>query len=185
MSEKTGGYVRFCKKTLSQMQKLNKQNAWAFVYRTKANTDSKNHYKTTAGNVEIWVNWDDVLSAKASGCKTHTALHELGHVIGLKDISADVSPNAYLMCNEFGKNYSVPKSITAADIKGAAVILGQHTVHSFKYNILNENQHIRACSKCGGYTGIANHSFGEWVNYSQWQQARHCTACGFAQYRDK
>lgn len=185
MSESSNGYVKFCRKTLDEMKAVNKESTWAFVNRKGATADSNGHYTTTAGNVEIWVNWDDVLCNKTATCKTHVALHELGHVIGLKDIPSSVSPNAYLMCNEFGANYSVPSAITAADKKGAAVILGQHTAHSFRYKSLSSTQHIYACTKCGGYTEINNHSFGEWVDYGQWQQVRHCTYCGYAQYKDK
>ncbi len=188
MKESSTGYIKFCKKTLAQMQKVNKGNAWAFVYRSKATTDSNSHYTLNSGNVEIWVNWDDVLSAKATGCKTHTALHELGHVIGLVDIPASVSPNAYLMCNEFGSYYSVPKEITINDKQGAAVILGQHTNHSFSNSgtwneKIDNTQHRRICSVCEGYT-IQNHSFGAWSDYGQWLQVRFC-CCGYAQYRDK
>lgn len=102
------------------------------------------------GNVQIWINWNDVLRNKPDSCSEHAAQHELGHVIGLKDIPSSVSPNAYLMCNGFGQNYSVPTTITTSDKKGAAVILGRHTTHTWAADS-SETPNRIYCTKCGVY----------------------------------
>ena len=182
MSESSNGYVKFCKKTLDEMEKVNKGSAWAFVYRSKAAVDSNGHYINTAGNVEIWVNWNDVLSGKSVNAKRHVALHELGHVIGLKDIPYEVSPNAYLMCNEFGQYYAAQSQITLNDKQGAAVILGQHTSHSNNtYGNYSEDstKHRVICDVCGSYT-LASHVYSTYsaLNGSDTSQHRKLCACG-------
>lgn len=153
MSEQTSGVVKFRNKSSEQIASTfgeTYSNSWGVVYRSNATANSTtHHYNLTAGNVQIWINWNDVLVGKKATCKMHTALHEIGHVIGLKDIPSSVSPNAYLMCNGFGANYSVPSEIKAADIKGAAVILGQHTNHSFATD--SSNSERKYCTKCGIY----------------------------------
>ncbi|MCM1333474.1 MAG: hypothetical protein NC084_13765 [Bacteroides sp.] len=153
MKESSSGFIVFKNKTNKQMSAINRDSSWGCVRRGVATYDTTtNHYSTAAGSVEVWINWNDILSKKSSGCSTHTALHELGHVIGLKDISEDVSPNAYLMCNGFGSSYSIPKSITENDKQGAAVILGQHTSHSFQtYKKHNATYHRTTCTVCGIY----------------------------------
>ena len=168
MKESSKGIVKFCSKTDKEINATFGHSAWAVTYRTNASLDINNHYKRTANNVQIWVNWTDVLSNKSIGCSTHTALHELGHVIGLTDISADVSYNDYLMCNEFGKTYPVPKKITNNDKQGAAVILGQHSSHNLTNIKYNRTYHRQTCNVCGVYKNI-KHSFYNGV----------CTKCGY------
>lgn len=165
----SSGAVVFLDKTSDQMSAEFGYSAWAVTYRSKAGSDSNNHYYTTSGNVEIWVNWTDVVSNKSSRAKTHVPLHELGHVIGLKDVPASVSPNAYLMCNEFGTSYSVPNEITATDKQGAAFILGQHVNHVYEslYIYHNSYYHRQPCSKCGAYK-LYSHNY---INGT-------CTLCG-------
>lgn len=210
MTVSTTGYVKFVSKTAAEMKRKSHEEAWAFVYRTNATTNSTtHHYTTTPGNVEIWVNWPDTLANKGYNAKTHTALHELGHVIGLMDIPESVSPNAYLMCNKFGTAYPVPISITNNDKQGAAVILGQHTSHTFSNISINTSQHRHVCSICGCYclenhsytcnsindsqhryscscgyvSSTSAHTWGGWQSYSPNVQIRHCVYCGYAQYR--
>lgn len=168
--DNTSGTVIFLNKSAEQMSAEFAYSAWAITYRTKADKDFNNHYNTTAGNVEIWVNWSDVLSGKSTRAKTAVPLHELGHVIGLKDIPASVSPNAYLMCNEFGTTYPVPNEITETDIKGAAFILGVHSAHVFTstYTSHNSSYHRQSCNKCGAYK-LYTHTYSNGV----------CTGCGY------
>lgn len=142
----------FRSKTSAQISAVCGSSAWAITYRAGAVIDSSGyqHYSTNAESIAIWVNWNDVLKDKSTTAKTHVPLHELGHVIGLKDIPATVSTNSYLMCNEFGSS-AAPTSITTADKQGAAVILGQHTSHSFTYSQYSSTAHKKTCSICGVY----------------------------------
>lgn len=169
--DNVNGSVVFVSKTPAEMLLAGKtETTWALVYRSGAVDDgtSLNHYSTSAHSVEIWVNWDEVVSKKSTRAKTHVPLHEIGHVIGLKDIPASVSPNAYLMCNEFGTSYSVPNAITETDIKGAAVILGLHTTHNFTtYANHSSTAHRKHCSLCGAYK-LYTHTYSNGV----------CTKCG-------
>lgn len=102
------------------------------------------------------------------GCSTHTALHKLGHVIGLKDISNKVSYNDYLMCNEFGQYHSVPKEITNNDKQGAAVILGQHSSHNLTNIKYDTTYHRQTRKVCGVYKNV-KHSFSNGI----------CSKCGY------
>lgn len=147
------------------------ETTWAITYRTGCTKNSTTkHISTSADSIRIKVNWS-VLSAKSTTAKTHVPLHELGHVIGLDDISNKASYNAYLMCNEFGSNYSAPTTITTDDIKGAAFILGLHTksdhVLSSTKSYHNSTYHRQPCTVCGAYL-LETHSYSNGV----------CTKCG-------
>lgn len=166
----SSGCVVFLDKNADEMTAEFNKSAWAVTYRSQASIDSNNHYLSTAGNVEIWVNWSDVLVNKSSRAKAHVPLHEIGHVIGLIDVPSSVSPNAYLMCNGFGTAYAVPNAITTTDIKGAAVILGQHTSHTFVYEQYNTTSHRKYCSLCGIYN---------YYYHSDSSATDACTKCGY------
>lgn len=168
MKESGQGVVKFCSKTDKEIIATFGESAWAVTYRTNASLDANNHFKRTPNNVQIWVNWNDVLSNKLIGCSTHTALHKLGHVIGLKDISNKVSYNDYLMCNEFGQYHSVPKEITNNDKQGAAVILGQHSSHNLTNIKYDTTYHRQTRKVCGVYKNV-KHSFSNGI----------CSKCGY------
>lgn len=167
----TSGSVLFRNKSAEQMAEIAGSTTWAVVYRSGAEKDSSNyeHYNTSAGSVEIWINWNDVLVNKSTTAKTHVPLHELGHVIGLKDIPSSASINSYLMCNEFG-NSTPPTVITNADKQGAAVILGQHTSHNFVYTNYSSTAHKKYCTICGIYN-----------YYKHTYSNNTCTKCGDTQ----
>lgn len=177
ISESSTGVVRFRNKTTQNMvDEFGEvyRSCWGVVYRTNATIDENNHYELTSNNVEIWINWNDILSKKTgtsrTNCCRHTTQHEIGHVIGLKDVPESVSPNAYLMCNGFGQYYSVPTSITTNDLQGAAVILGRHSTHSsYSYVQYSANNHRKVCGICGAYT-LHGHSISNGV----------CTKCGYS-----
>lgn len=164
------GSVIFRNKSADQMAEVAGRTTWAVVYRSGAKKDTSDyeHYSTDAGSVQIWVNWNDVLINKSSTAKTHVPLHELGHVIGLKDIPSSVSVNSYLMCNDFG-NSVAPTTITNADKQGAALILGQHTSHSFLYTRNNSTSHKKYCKICGIYN-YYTHTY---------NSSGTCTKCGY------
>ncbi len=164
------GCVIFRNKTADQMAEVAGKTTWAVVYRAGAKKDSSGyeHYSTEASSVQIWVNWNDVLVNKSSTAKTHVPLHELGHVIGLKDIPSSVSVNSYLMCNGFGSS-AAPTTITNTDKQGAALILGQHTSHSFLYAQNNSSSHKKYCKICGVYNYYAH----------TYNSVGTCTKCGY------
>ena len=177
MTESSSGVVKFISKSSTDFAAVfGSTNGWGGVYRSNATADSDNHYNLTAGNVEIWINWNEVLSQKPYSsrvnCCNHTTQHELGHVLGLKDIPASAAYTGHIMCNEFGSNYPVPTTISSNDVQGAAVILGRHknTDHSFTnmYIFHNQTYHRNPCSLCGGYK-LTTHTY---VNGT-------CTACGY------
>lgn len=145
------GCVIFLNKTATEMAKAFGSSSWAVTYREKAKDDGTeyNHYSTAAGNVEIWVDWTTI-SSKSPNAKNHVPRHELGHVIGLVDVPSSVSPNAHIMCNGFGSNYTPPTSISAADLQGAAVILGQHqhSVSAIQYKYYNSTYCRKTCTVC-------------------------------------
>ena len=163
------GCVLFRNKSADQMARVAKDTTWAVTYREKATDDgtSYNHYSTEAGSIEIWINYNTVLSTKTPTSQTHVPIHELGHVIGLVDIPKSVSINSYLMCNDFGSS-AAPTTITTTDAQGAAVILGQHTAHSYTYSKYNSSTHKKTCSICAAYK-YENHTYSNNV----------CKYCGY------
>lgn len=180
--DNTNGCVRFRNKKADDMAKVASSTTWAITYRAGAKSDgtSYNHYSTASDSIEIWINYNSVLVNKSSTAKTHVPLHELGHVIGLVDIPKNVSTNSYLMCNEFG-NSVAPTKITEADLQGAAVILGQHTVHSFKYSNYSTEIHKKLCNTCGAYN-YYYHTFSN--NVCKYCGYRKTSTTGTAEYED-
>lgn len=81
----------------------------------------------------------------------YTLTHELGHIIGLADLSSDFDDGTfsnYLM----GYNNWRMQAPTATDMQGAAVISGYHTSHSsYYYNYRNNTYHEKRCGLCNGY----------------------------------
>lgn len=169
--DNTNGTVIFLDRNADEMDTKFHKSGWAITNQEDASCDSNHHYSTTAGNIEIWVDWTGKVSkTKTDQSKEHVPKHELGHVIGLKDISSNVSVNSYLMCNGFG-NSTAPTTITNADLQGAAVILGQHTTHNFSstYIFHNSSYHRQPCNKCGAYK-LYNHTYSNGT----------CTKCGYS-----
>lgn len=86
----------------------------------------------------------------------YTLTHELGHIIGLADLSKsfdDGTFSNYLM----GYNNYTMLYPTDADIKGAAVISGYHTTHSnYKYSYYDNSSHKRSCGLCDGYNLVGH-----------------------------
>lgn len=81
----------------------------------------------------------------------YTLTHELGHIIGLADLSTKFSDNKYSDYLMGYQNWSL-QAPTATDMQGAAVISGYHTVHSnFKYNYRTKTLHEKRCGLCNGY----------------------------------
>lgn len=103
-------------------------------------------------SLDIYIN---VASTKvpisnATRCK-YVLAHELGHAIGLADLTtstSDYTYSSYLM----GRNNYTITAPTSAEVKGAAVILGLHTNHTFKtYSPYNGTFHRAICDSCDGY----------------------------------
>lgn len=181
-TDDTNGCVVFKNKTANQMNVKFGYTAWAVTNRSDAKiADTKlHHYSTAAGSVEIWVDWNTV-SGKSDRSKTHVPLHELGHVIGLVDIPKSVSVNSYLMCNDFGS--TAPITITNADAKGAAVILGQHThtVKSIPFVKYNDTYCKRTCSICKAYN-YYKHTFSN--NVCKWCGYKKTTTTSVGDYEN-
>lgn len=121
-----------------------------------SSTNSGRHLKVC----QIFLN-EATLGQKSSDIKPtyqrYTITHELGHIIGLADLSSgnfgDSSYSDYLM----GYNNWTMQYPTATDIKGAAVISGYHTSHSnYKYSYYNNSYHKRSCGLCDGYNLVGH-----------------------------
>lgn len=116
-------------------------------------TDSGTHIKTcrirlneaTLGFSEKYTDSQKLVYQK------YTLTHELGHVIGLADLSADFNDNTYSDYLMGYNNWNL-QAPTVADMQGAAVISGYHTVHSnYYYNYRNKTYHEKTCGLCNGY----------------------------------
>ena len=132
------------------------------------NTDSAEYYSPTNSGqhlkyCKVVLN-EATLGTTSSAYKQtyqkYTLTHELGHVIGLADLSSgnldDETYSNYLM----GYNNWTMQYPTVTDMKGAAVISGRHTNHSFNsyYSKINASKHRNVCSLCDGYK-TENHSY--------------------------
>lgn len=137
---------------------------WGSAY---INTDSTEYYSATNSGQHIKycrvVLNEATLGTTSSAYKQtyqkYTLTHELGHVIGLADLSEsfdDGTFSDYLM----GYNNWTMLYPTATDMKGAAVISGNHTNHSLGsyYSKINTSQHRNVCTLCDGYK-TENHSY--------------------------
>jgi len=173
MSLSSTGAVKFFNKTGLQFQEIGKDlSTWGCTFVdestkledeenavVKLHHDGNQHHANTPGNIVIWVNWG-VIGAKniSDNARNHTARHEIGHAIGLEDMSVNDFDKDYpLMCNDFGKTVTAPSAITARDRQGASAILGQHT-HAYTYAQHSETQHKKTCNLCFGYA-YENHTF--------------------------
>lgn len=170
--DNTSGSVYFENVTKEEMRDISGSDlTWAVTYRSECVKSDLNlhHISTAADSIRIKANWERV-SGKSSNDKLHIPMHELGHVIGLDDISSSASINGYLMCNEFG-NSTIPTTITQQDLQGAAFILGLHTesMHELSSTKIyhNSTYHRQPCTICGAYL-LEKHSY---VN-------NRCTICG-------
>lgn len=118
-----------------------------------AATDSGTHLKTcrirlneaTLGSSTKYTDSDKLVYQK------YTLTHELGHIIGLADLSSDFDDGTFSNCLMGYNNWRM-QAPTATDMQGAAVISGYHTVHSnFYYNYRNNTYHEKRCGLCNGY----------------------------------
>ncbi|MCL2052944.1 MAG: matrixin family metalloprotease [Oscillospiraceae bacterium] len=172
------GSVVFLNKTDQEfVDGKQKSSSWGMVMFNIAwknkKLDENGHYLQEPGSIEIWIGWGKLKKSAGSGTAkykqnlTHTALHELGHIIGLKDIA---NPNS-LMYNVG----SAPTTITLADKQGAAVISGQHKDHDFNYpeKEITETTHDKVCTICGVYKEKEAHKW----DLISWTK---CTECGHA-----
>lgn len=117
------------------------------------------------------------LDLKTVSNKKYTIIHELGHVIGLADLSSSFDDASYSDCLMGYKNYSTlaPQS---SDIKGAAVIAGYHTSHTMSIcgqyinddGEIDSQYHKMSCSTCDGYVTVAH----------TWSSGK-CRQCGYVQ----
>lgn len=155
-------------KTLVTIVAINnpKSRNWGATYFTgdsNLNIPAATNYSNSSGGyhlktITIGLNMS-TLNSKTAANKKCTITHELGHVIGLADLSTDFNDNSYSDCLMGYGNYTltVPQP---QDIKGAAVISGRHTNHSFNsyYSKINASKHRNVCSLCDGYK-TENHSY--------------------------
>lgn len=100
-------------------------------------------------------------SIKINDNKTITAgtmAHEFGHAIGLNDLYADKNANKIM----YGYETRTVTSPTSIDRKGAQLITGQHTTHTWGYRYYSTlsggaNRHVKYCTQCNGNsTVVAN-----------------------------
>jgi hypothetical protein len=127
-------------------------------------TNNLRHYSTAANSIEIWINYDHMLAQiNAQHRPTvfdYIARHELGHVIGLRDLPHR-SSNCNIMCNGIGVSAAnFHSTITEQDRRGASVILGQHN-HDWRISLGKftrpngkvVNTHRIFCNICQGTQG--------------------------------
>lgn len=148
-------------KTLVEIVAVNDVNAtyWGSTRLAEATcydaTDSGKHLKVC----QVFLN-EATLGQKTTTKQTYTnytLTHELGHIIGLADLSSsfdDGTFSKYLM----GYNNWTMQEPTASDIKGAAVISGYHNTHSnFNRDFYDNSYHKESCGLCDGYN-LEKHS---------------------------
>ncbi len=148
--------------------------------------------------------WADDDEAKNIG----TCAHEIGHVIGLKDLNNSSNKDKLMYFHTDNRTTDI---LHASDIKGAAVVSGVHTNHlagsytsldeyhygkcsmcdhdmpmnlhtlTPPYTSNNDYKHSAKCSVCNG-TGTENHN---WNTPSYWTSTNHvisCTKCNKSVY---
>ena len=109
--------------------------------------------------------------------RKYTLIHELGHVIGLADLSSDFSDSTYSDCLMGYENYST-LAPQPSDIKGAAVIAGYYTSHTMSVcdqyinseGKVDPKYHKMSCPTCDGYVTAAH----------TWRSGK-CRQCGYVQ----
>ena len=139
-----------------------------------ANPDSNGHI-TVSGT-----SWKIKLNSNYSGTVTKEIIaHEFGHVIGLNDLFAYSNRNKLMYYLDDPDNSNAATAPTTQDKRGAEVITGSHTSHTWAYrfyrqNSSGQNQHERYCSYCKGIkkSSIENCSYSGSV---------FCTKCGIPQ----
>ena len=125
----------------------------------------------TTGHLTSWkiqVNENNLASIDVT-----TLEHEFGHIIGLTDIYSTTNKNKIMYYKKSERTATAPASI---EKKGAEVITGQHTSHTWEYVFYRTNssgvaQHKRRCTYCKGikYNSIENCTFNAYGV---------CTKCG-------
>jgi uncharacterized repeat protein (TIGR02543 family) len=150
----TNGSVVFRNRTTAQITAkfgTGYRDAWGIVNFDDARLLPVNgngnhlHYSTAANSVEVWINWG-LLQNQSNNARTWVALHEIGHIIGLKDIPRSIAERGHVMVSGFG-NADFLTSPSLADRQGVSVISGQHTTHNFSI----QNQTHAVCAICNGY----------------------------------
>ena len=155
---------------------------------TFQNYDSNNHLITHGATIEL----NAAKIPNNSWYAENVCAHEIGHIFGLDDLYNDLSDTEYshvLMGINWDSSVVGP---TDADIKGAAVITGIHTAHSFgpaqyfridgsgDIGTISTTYHMRQCIYCDGYIKEL-HSYGNWTYYNSTSHRRTCPVCGYTQ----
>ncbi len=114
-------------------------------------TDSGTHLKTCRIRLNE-ATLGTTSTANRQIYQKYTLTHELGHVIGLADLSSgDFQDNAYSNYLMGYNNWTLLYP-TTTDMKGAAAISGNHTTHTnYYYNYRNNTYHEKRCGLCDGY----------------------------------
>ena len=116
------------------------------------------HYHYSKWKMTLYVDKFHVDNTNANIARERTGAHELGHVLGLRDIDSDNLCNTPLEGehhNELLMGYSSPRAlnITYKDIAGVAITRGFHTDDDHKWlnaGIQEDGTYKLICSICNG-----------------------------------
>ena len=121
----------------------------------------------SAGHLTYW----EIRMNSYYGMSLHTIAHEFGHAIGLVDLGESKNRDKLM----YGYDSRTATTATAADRKGAEVILGIHSTHAWGYRYsmtlsIGLKCHQQYCTVCDGF--VPGHSV------CIYNAQNICTLCG-------
>ena len=105
-------------------------------------------------SIEISINYNASGSGNRPGRNIDTPMHEMGHLLGLNDLDADLPSTDWpthrtLMGYSRGTtDLTLSQAITYHDIQGIAVLNNRHTDHHFIRYVQRENDYLHYCFYC-------------------------------------
>lgn len=144
------------------------------IYRAAAefvpiSIDSSGHI--TNWTIQINTHWYDTGEDTISQYSTYMA-HELGHVIGLNDLSSSANYNKIMCGSADDITATTPRT---ADLNGARVITGAHSTHTWSKTTAKHS-----CSGCGGYgTHSPDNSRCTYTSNGASTHTVYCSICNY------